>query len=912
MSIKTIDQDFVSSGSGVDKKINAGAQKMIYDVLQASQYSTPIPSTVRELAANAWDAQREKEIAIEILSGQKQASDYYITRSGEQYEDSNFDSSYYSLPHLDTESNEVLLRYTQNSGGGFCDLFEVIDKGVGLGDKRLEGILSLGFSSKRNSSEGFGAFGLGAKAAFSTGVPAYNMRTVHNGRLFLCTCYPYKSMFTVPRMNLITGQENKFIVFSDGLKVYYEETDETNGTVISFGVKRHNRNLFTEAVRDQLLYVNNIYYEIVDNEFGSSKTRTKTAEKVIYSSNSLILSEREVFTKPHIVIVKSPKDPAGINYGLIDFKELELEELHGSVGFKCPIKQSYRDENGVEIVIQEGVSVTPSREKVIWDDATKQYVLGVIKAAEIEATQIVTDELSGSTEFIPWIKACSAIFSSHRMRSNTTLGRLSAIVESSSISPRFPLNPDIMYKDISTVFGALQFEKVTVNYKGVISIVEVNSLLEFGSFNNIYIKDGNYSKSKNMYLCKELKLDSIICVKDVSMSDEWIAQIKVAYPESSAFIISNRVGVARAAMQYLIADPSVKKYADVVVPDHIEEAFKEAENQKGDTLSPAYLRFLEGKEVAFTMRQEYKSRSYEWVADKIEPKMDELINPSHPLYYYTSDEKDEMQGFLSLMQIGFSKYTSRYAYQDGLAFYSLSLPVSMRNSDVSLKRNSRVDLPEISVVQLSESLLKKVLSNAGNISHFSELLYNRVGSKISIHPALKYAFTLVLCKEIFKDCPSIDYMDRFSNVDSVIYDKYVKYEKYREKVDSLNLFNRGHYANKLVEKLRSLYDFQLFCESNPSKEELMQESFQRFIFTDITGADVIDVEYLELAKELYDYNVGVGELLARVERSAFNNQDSISEILGYLRYKNRDGWKWGIEEAEEISSEMEIEESVFN
>jgi hypothetical protein len=51
MSIKTIDQDFVSSGSGVDKKINVGAQKMIYDVLQASQYSTPIPSTVREYDA---------------------------------------------------------------------------------------------------------------------------------------------------------------------------------------------------------------------------------------------------------------------------------------------------------------------------------------------------------------------------------------------------------------------------------------------------------------------------------------------------------------------------------------------------------------------------------------------------------------------------------------------------------------------------------------------------------------------------------------------------------------------------------------------------------------------------------------------------------------------------------------------
>jgi hypothetical protein len=711
-------------------------------------------------------------------------------------------------------------------------------------------------------------------------------------------------MFTVPRLNLITGQENKFIVFSDGLKVYYEDTDETNGTTISFGVKRHNRNLFTEAVRDQLLYVNNIYYEIVDNEFGSSKTRTKTAEKVIYSSNALILSEREVFTKPHIVIVKSPKDPAGINYGLIDFKELELQELHGSVGFKCPIKQSYRDENGVEIVIQAGISVTPSRERVVWDDATKAYVLGVIKAAEIEATQIVTEELSGSTEFIPWIKACSAIFSTHRFRSNTTLGRLSAIVESTSISPRFPLNPEIMYKDISTVFGALQFEKVTVNYKGVVSITEMNSLTEFGAFENIYIKDGNYSKSKNMYLCKELGLESIICVKDVSMSDEWIAQIKIAYPESSAFIISNRVGVARAAMQYLIADPSVKRYADVVVPDHVEEAFQEAESQKGDTLSPSYLRFLEGKEVAFTMRQEYKSRTYEWVSDKIEPKMDELINPSHPLYYYTSDEKEDMIGFLSLMQIGFPKYDERYGYNRDKAFYTLSNPVSRRNSDFTIKPSERKDLPEISVVQLSADLLKKTLSNGGNISHFSELLYNRVGNKISIHPALKYAFTVVLCQEIFKDCPSIDYMERFSEVDSVIYAKYEKYERYRERVDNLNLFNRGAEAYILVKRLRSLYEFQLFCESNPSKEELMQESFQRFIFTDIIGADVIDAEYLELAKELYDYNVGVGHLLSNVQNYAFTESETVSEILGYLKYKNRDGWKWG---AEEISSEMEME-----
>jgi hypothetical protein len=144
MSIKEIDRHSPGTDTGVAKRIDAGAQRMIYDVLQSTQYSTPIASAVRELSTNAWDAQREKEIATEILTGKKKASDYYIERDGEQYKDSNFDPTYYDITKLNSVQNRVELRYTQNAGAGFCDLFEVIDHGVGLGGKRLEGVLSLG------------------------------------------------------------------------------------------------------------------------------------------------------------------------------------------------------------------------------------------------------------------------------------------------------------------------------------------------------------------------------------------------------------------------------------------------------------------------------------------------------------------------------------------------------------------------------------------------------------------------------------------------------------------------------------------------------------------------------------------------------------------------------------------------
>ena len=46
MSIKTIGQQTQSNTSGLKKIINKGAQRLVIDVLQSTQYSTPIPSTM--------------------------------------------------------------------------------------------------------------------------------------------------------------------------------------------------------------------------------------------------------------------------------------------------------------------------------------------------------------------------------------------------------------------------------------------------------------------------------------------------------------------------------------------------------------------------------------------------------------------------------------------------------------------------------------------------------------------------------------------------------------------------------------------------------------------------------------------------------------------------------------------------
>ena len=132
---------------------------------------------IRDSTTNACDSQREKEIAVEILRGKAKPEDYYITRNGEQYDDSNFDISYYDLEYLNVHINHIDIVYKENDGTGYCDTLSITDYGVGIGARRLEGVLELGYSTKRNTAENFGAFGLGAKVALSTGVDFYTIDT---------------------------------------------------------------------------------------------------------------------------------------------------------------------------------------------------------------------------------------------------------------------------------------------------------------------------------------------------------------------------------------------------------------------------------------------------------------------------------------------------------------------------------------------------------------------------------------------------------------------------------------------------------------------------------------------------------------------------------------------------------------
>jgi len=143
MSLQQITLETKGS-EGIKKEINKNSIDIVFDILQVYAYSMPIESTVRELTSNAVDSQREKEIAVEILSGKKKIEDYFIVKHGKEFEDSKFNKDYYNLDWLDLTAKDVELEYHEKAGSGFCDEFVVRDRGVGLGNGRMEGVLQLG------------------------------------------------------------------------------------------------------------------------------------------------------------------------------------------------------------------------------------------------------------------------------------------------------------------------------------------------------------------------------------------------------------------------------------------------------------------------------------------------------------------------------------------------------------------------------------------------------------------------------------------------------------------------------------------------------------------------------------------------------------------------------------------------
>lgn len=411
------ESNVIESNTGFAKEIDESSKHMIFDNVQKYQYQFPQKSTVRELAANAIDSIKERDIAKLILSGQAKVEDYYLQRDYGEFKDSNFNADYFDLKWL-SDKKEVEVIYKEGNRLTTKDTLSVIDYGVGLGGKRLELYFKLSGSTKRNSKSAIGKWGIGAKAPLSTQVNSYKTTTWHNGKKFTFDIYSHKVDSITEKFNS-EGEINPTYTFENGYTCYYEKTTELNHVEVSLETKPHHRTQYTDAVKQQLLYLDNVVYKIIDENGYERVIPTKAT--VIYEDDDIILSDNNQYSKPHIVINK-------VSYGYVNFLDLDLEDKQGNIGIKMEA---------------ENIDISPSRESVIWSDNTRKAVTDKFaKVVEI-ASKEVEKQLT-ENDFVKWLEKCSRVMSYND--SYSILGRLSRVIDKSAIKPTYAPDKTIKYK----------------------------------------------------------------------------------------------------------------------------------------------------------------------------------------------------------------------------------------------------------------------------------------------------------------------------------------------------------------------------------------------------------------------------------------------------------------------------------
>ena len=913
MSIKTIDKPMQGS-AGIAKKINKGAEKMVFDILQSTQYSMPIQSTIRELVTNACDSQREKEVALEILSGKKKVEDYYIERHGAQYEDSNFDSSYYQLSSLQHGKNHVDLLYKQNEGLGYCDIFSVTDYGVGIGSRRLEGILELGYSTKRNTSENFGAFGLGAKAALSTGVDFYTIETIYNGMRFKCNCYNYKTDFIIPAFNVKTGMQNQFITFSDGTKVYYEYSNEVNQTTVSFGVKRHNRNKFEEAIEEQLMYFDNVNFKIIDEDEYPRDVNFKT--EVLYNSKNIIVGDSYYFSKPHIVLVKDKEASTGINYGYIDFKELEMEQMYGCVAFKCPARQVVTNEDGTETVLQEGVDVTPSREKVIWNESTKNYIKSVIKSAAEEASEMVEKQLE-ETDFLKWIDKCRSIIAGDT--DDRILSRIARIIDKNEIKPKFGPDPRIKYSHITKLFEGLKLMRPF----RLANAIEREPVKDWHSFDakHFYAREEQFSKYKDVYLRQlgqEHADKNKVCTYSLVDLDEFYREdiLKAGTTDAQMLLLKDKARVSAkrtAILNFITKSEWYKNYDSVEVPEDFIVECKEIEAEdeeksKFTNLSAVDRREIEKRMVAYTLRWDHLKED-NLTLEKIEPKAKDLMSSSTRIYYCTKEDEGKMRAAALLLknvaphfkevypEAGWSDNGNQREAPNYPIFWYEHPPVRFMKwdnkgqyYDWAVNPVQGWDTPQL--IRVSQNKVKFITQNP-NVKHIDELFLQLTDNNgYTMDNSLIKYYTAHKLEKI----NNFKFLQGLKCIHPTLQEDYCELMDLRNDNYSYYEYKRvAEIAPAIVEHMDKVFEFQKFITQCDDEDLIAQKSKELFVLSDISEAKAADltilakydniVEFAEEVKPLLD------ELMCLENRDCTMSSELEKEVRVYLRAKSRETWE---------------------
>ena len=326
-------------------KIGEDSMGIIIDSL-INLYSDPVGSIIREVTSNCYDAHREKRLKREGI----------IPSTSED------DSKYW---HPDSKNVEIEFQ-EENVLLGIGNAMIFRDFGIGLSQDRVETIYTMfGNSTKRDNNLQIGGFGIGAKSPFSYTNTFYIMAN-HNGTHYSYMLYKGNEAF---HMDMIKATP----------------TTELNSTQVIIPIKSDEDNRkFSKAIKNQLVYFDNVVYTNVEEGLGCNIV--KAYPEYENDHMAITIGEDRVSEYTHCMIGRVKYD--------LDYKALEIDKLYASMAIKFGVGE---------------LDLVPSREAIRYTDRTKKAILAKIELVKQECVTDCNHDINTAEDFLAWIKLAMTI-----------------------------------------------------------------------------------------------------------------------------------------------------------------------------------------------------------------------------------------------------------------------------------------------------------------------------------------------------------------------------------------------------------------------------------------------------------------------------------------------------------------------
>ena len=224
------------------------------------------------------------------------------------------------------------------------------DFGIGLGPDRIKVFGAYGKSTKRNSADAIGMFGIGSKSVMCY-TNIFYIDTCYNGIQYKYCISPNEE--GIPRIDLLHEEETNL---SNRSKLWFYFKPNRIINSYSSGYGKTEQIKFLEGAKRKTAYFDNLVYDL-----DSSLEDLNLYKRI--EGKHFVYSEMTPFNNLHILLGQVPYE--------IDFQLLGIPTINVPIAIK----------------VNEGVMPVPTREAIKWSDKAKEVIKEAIKLASTELVE---------------------------------------------------------------------------------------------------------------------------------------------------------------------------------------------------------------------------------------------------------------------------------------------------------------------------------------------------------------------------------------------------------------------------------------------------------------------------------------------------------------------------------------------